>query len=122
MIPSLQPSRPKPLQQATQPTYVYQQRRTTHGLPQPQPMPSCSPPASQRPQSQIEAMPPARTSSSFPAQSFYDAATRHPVFFTNNLRKPPFPIPQMRSQGWNPVANGYIQERAKAQGGGGTKL
>lgn len=67
-------------------------------------------------------MPPTRAAPSLPAQSFYDAATRHPVFFTSNLRKPPFPIPQMPSQGWNPVANGYIQEREKVQSGLGTKL
>ncbi|KAF2631276.1 hypothetical protein BU25DRAFT_428973 [Macroventuria anomochaeta] len=124
MLPSLQPSRPKLPQHTTQPTH--QQRRSTHELPRPQEssqqQPSYSPPNSQRPWSQIEAMPPARTAPSFPTHSFYDAATRHPVFFTNNLRKPPFPIPQMPSQGWNPVANGYIQEREKATGGSGTKL
>jgi hypothetical protein len=48
------------------------------------------------------------------APSFFDAATRHPVFFTQNLRKPPFPIPQIASQGWSPVASGYIMEQQRA--------
>ncbi|CBX93996.1 predicted protein [Plenodomus lingam JN3] len=52
----------------------------------------------------------------------YDSAVRHPVFFTSNLRKPPFPIPQAASQGWNPVANGYIHEQRKAEAIGKTKL
>ncbi|KAF1924286.1 uncharacterized protein M421DRAFT_103897 [Didymella exigua CBS 183.55] len=123
MLPSLQPSRPKVSQQPFQPNH--QQRRTTHELsqqPQPHHQPTFSSPSTSRPRSQIEAMPPVRTSLSSPPQSFYDAATRHPVFFTNNLRKPPFPIPQIPSHGWSPVANGYIQERERTQGGSGTKL
>lgn len=69
----------------------------------------------------MEAMPPHKAHL-LPSQSFYDAATRHPVFFTNSLRKPPFPIPQIPSHGWSPVANGYIQEKKKTQSGPGTKL
>ncbi|KAF3043113.1 hypothetical protein E8E11_008740 [Didymella keratinophila] len=115
MLPSLQPSRPK-LPQHGQPTRPsHQQRRAAHELPQPsqppQQQPAFSQPKLQQPRSQIEAMPPTRAPPSIPAQNLYDAATRHPVFFTHNLRKPPFPIPQLPSQGWNPVANGYIQER-----------
>lgn len=52
----------------------------------------------------------------------YDSAIRHPVFFTQNLKKPPFPIPQVASQGWNPVANGYIMEQRRADAPGKTKL
>lgn len=143
MLPSLQPSRPKVFtphahtayhslliltqlpHQPTQPTYAHQQRRTTHELPQQQQQqqqPPHATPVNQKPRSQVEAMPPSRTSPFRPPQSFYDAATRHPVFFTNNLRKPPFPIPQTPSQGWNPVAIGYIQERERVTGGAGTKL
>jgi hypothetical protein len=49
-----------------------------------------------------------------PAHSFYDSAIRHPVFFTQNLKKPPFPIPQIPCQGWSPVASGYIMEQQQA--------
>jgi hypothetical protein len=56
-----------------------------------------------------------------PPRDFYDSATRHPVFFTDALRKPPFPIPQMASQGWNPVASGYIMEQRKREGDIGPK-
>jgi hypothetical protein len=58
----------------------------------------------------------------FPPQSFYDSAVRHPVFFTETLRKPPFPIPNMASQGWSPVANGYIREQGRPEESGRTKL
>jgi hypothetical protein len=49
-----------------------------------------------------------------PAYNVYDSAVRHPVFFTQNLKKPPFPIPHIASQGWSPVANGYIMEQQRA--------
>jgi hypothetical protein len=46
------------------------------------------------------------------------------VFFTEQLRKPPFPIPSLGSGGFSPVASGYIVERKKGEGsvGGKTKL
>ncbi|OSS44178.1 hypothetical protein B5807_11242 [Epicoccum nigrum] len=134
MIPSMQPSRPK---LPSQPTHIQQQRRTTHSPPQPQPAQqqqqpthTHAPPGSSqgsKPKSQIEAMPPTRTppmSLSAPAKSAYDAATRHPVFFTSSLRKLPFPMPQVGSAGWSPVASGYVleRERGRGQGGVGTKL
>ncbi|KAJ4985832.1 hypothetical protein SVAN01_08630 [Stagonosporopsis vannaccii] len=124
MLPSLQPSRPKVRpsilpQQHPLPNTSLQQRRTTHNLPQPPPHQHFN---SHKPTSQIEAMPPRRTSPPLATQTFYDAATRHPVFFTSNLRKPPFPIPQMPAHGWSPVASGYVQERAGGKGGVGTKL
>ncbi|KAF2993258.1 hypothetical protein E8E13_001044 [Curvularia kusanoi] len=139
MIPSLQPSRPK---LPPQPTHIQQQRRPTHTAPSSQPSqhtpPHIPPTSSQRPKNQIEAMPPIRappqslpastntfTPALAPAQSFYDAATRHPVFFTGSLRKLPFPVPHMGSQGWSPVASGYVVERQRGSNGGlgtGTKL
>jgi hypothetical protein len=50
---------------------------------------------------------------SFPSRTLYDSAVRHPVFFTESLRKPPFPIPAMGSHGFSPVAMGYINETRK---------
>jgi len=52
----------------------------------------------------------------------YDSALRHPVFFTPHLKKPPFPLPQEASQGWSPVANGYVLENMKIEVAGKTKL
>jgi hypothetical protein len=49
----------------------------------------------------------------FPSRTLYDSAVRHPVFFTESLRKPPFPIPAMGSHGFSPVAMGYINETRK---------
>jgi hypothetical protein len=69
-------------------------------------------------------MPPtaSRPATFFPSQSFYDSAVRHPVFFTETLRKLPFPIPNMASHGWSPVASGYIKEQGRVEGNGRTKL
>ncbi|EOA86877.1 hypothetical protein ACJQWK_08436 [Exserohilum turcicum] len=129
MIPSQQPSRPKPPQQSPQPSYAQQQRRALHISPQasqPQALarPSALPVNPPKPRSQVEAMPPFGPLQT-PATFFtpvYDSAIRHPVFFTQNLKKPPFPIPQVASQGWNPVANGYIMEQRRADAPGKTKL
>lgn len=77
-----------------------------------------------KPQNQIEAMPPFATPPHHPlnkAPSLYDSAIRHPVFFTQQLRKPPFPIPNMASHGWNPVASGYIVETMKPKTDGAVK-
>jgi hypothetical protein len=132
MIAGLQPSRPKicervyscaslvdglqPPQQSAQTTYVHEQRRAVHeaiSSPQPQGL------STTRPRSQIEAMPPHHTALATtpfqpPPHALYNSAIRHPVFFTQNLRKPPFPIPQIASQGWSPVASGYIMEQQRA--------
>ncbi|KAH8728744.1 hypothetical protein GQ44DRAFT_646557 [Phaeosphaeriaceae sp. PMI808] len=123
MFPGSQPTRPKPPQQSALPTYAHQQRREAHEAslrPQPTSAQAIAPSTNTaRPQSQIEAMPPFRTTQNFATYqppTFYDSATRHPVFFTQNLRKPPFPIPQIASQGWSPVASGYIMEQRKALG------
>ncbi|KAF2265849.1 hypothetical protein CC78DRAFT_514837 [Lojkania enalia] len=135
MLPALQPSRPK-LQTDQRPSRPpkQQSRSTVTSAPDPQSLPSSStathlqtaaqpsrPPSAAsffKPRSQIEAMPPLAM---LPPRNLYDSAVRHPVFFTEQLRKPPFPMPDMGSQGWSPVANGYIMEKKKA-GGPQTKL
>ncbi|KAJ5065544.1 hypothetical protein J3E74DRAFT_414531 [Bipolaris maydis] len=123
MLPSLQPSRPKPPQQSSQPAYA-QQRRATHSLQQIISQPPSLPLNPPKPHSQVEAMPPfgpPQTPASF-FTPVYDSAVRHPVFFTQNLKKPPFPLPQVASQGCNPVASGYIMEQGRAEAPGRTKL
>ncbi|KAF2688218.1 hypothetical protein K458DRAFT_294350 [Lentithecium fluviatile CBS 122367] len=131
MLPALQPSRPKAPQQLSQPTYTHIQTRAVHETPQPYTQPHTQPhvqrlPATLsmslsqqqntfKPRSQIEAMHPFAASSPFsPPRAFYDSAIRHPVFFTETLRKPPFPIPAVASQGWSPVASGYIMEERRS--------
>lgn len=47
----------------------------------------------------------------------YDPATRHPVFFTAALRRPPFPLPEGACRGVSPVAWGYVWEEAARAGG-----
>ncbi|KAL7778638.1 hypothetical protein CFE70_008139 [Pyrenophora teres f. teres 0-1] len=91
-----------------------------------QSQPLTNPPLnSARPRSQIEAMPPfgpAQTPATF-FTPVYDSAIRHPVFFTQNLKKPPFPIPQVAAHSWNPVASGYVAEqRRSGEVAGKTKL
>ncbi|CAO2654891.1 Nn.00g116240.m01.CDS01 [Neocucurbitaria sp. VM-36] len=128
MLPGLQPSRPKPPQQPALPTYAHEQRRIVHEASRPASTANPQPPNTtislSRPRSQVEAMPPfgpAQTPATF-FTPLYDSAIRHPVFFTQNLKKPPFPIPQNTSQGWNPVASGYIMEQKRAEATGRTKL
>ncbi|KAF2121581.1 hypothetical protein BDV96DRAFT_217337 [Lophiotrema nucula] len=133
MLPALQPSRPK-LPSDTQRSYAHQQRRSVHIPAEPQPRPNPKAPIIRststlpaRPKNQIEAMPPFMSAPSaplFPPRAMYDSAVRHPVFFTEQLRKPPFPIPEMACHGWNPVANGYIleQKRRDANAAPRTKL
>lgn len=90
-----------------------------------------------RPKSQMEAMPPfqplatpSRPQSSLshlasaPLYQQYDSAVRHPVFFTDRLRKPPFPLPGERSSSVSPVAHGYVMEKRRTSAGaaGQTKL
>jgi len=52
---------------------------------------------------------------------FYDSATMHPVFFTEKVRRPPFPMPTAAGCGtMNPVAYGYVFSERQASNG--TKL
>ncbi|KAF1919715.1 hypothetical protein BDU57DRAFT_512962 [Ampelomyces quisqualis] len=116
MLPALQPSRPKPPQQSALPTCAHQQRRAAHeSSPHAQQLAPLLPGSPARPRSQIDAMPPFRPAQT-PAPLVYDSAIRHPVFFTQNLKKPPFPMPRIASQGWSPVANGYIEEQQRDMG------
>ncbi|KAF2838706.1 hypothetical protein M501DRAFT_935448 [Patellaria atrata CBS 101060] len=77
-----------------------------------------------KPRSQVEEMPPfvlpSHTLS--PLQSY--SSTRHPVFFTDSFRRPPFPLPPDASRGQSPIAHGYIYEpkRPVQAGNGQTKL
>ncbi|CAN9219212.1 unnamed protein product [Alternaria alternata] len=128
MFPSLQPSRPKPHQQPATLSFAHQQRRAAHPPSQASQQPTTQPSNPftnvSKPRSQIEAMPPFGPPQT-PATFFtpvYDSAIRHPVFFTQNLKKPPFPIPQAASQGWSPVASGYVMEQRRAEVTGKTKL
>jgi len=102
------PTSPQVPQQRPQPSVVQQQQRPAHGhtYAQSSPVPNFHLSAeATKPRSQIEAMPPFAAS-----KAFYDSAVRHPVFFTTQLRKPPFPMPQLPTKGWNPVASGYVKE------------
>ncbi|KAJ4296918.1 hypothetical protein N0V90_006966 [Kalmusia sp. IMI 367209] len=118
MFPFLQPQRPKPPQQPSRPQYPHQQIRAAHPatstpLSTAPPMSASSP---LKPRSQVEAMPPFTAPLAMP-RNLYDSAVRHPVFFTEQLRKPPFPIPVAATQGWNPAASGYILEQRRAEAG-----
>jgi hypothetical protein len=100
--------------------------------------------ATSRPRTQIEALPPG-TLHSFNFDDFlhpdysslgpqrgllptptaqppqYDPATRHPVFFTNTLQKPPFGVRAGSSV--SPVAMGYVENSiSKGRDGGNVKL
>ncbi|KAF2473855.1 uncharacterized protein BDR25DRAFT_125621 [Lindgomyces ingoldianus] len=135
MLPALQPSRPKLPQKNPRIVSTHQQKRATHEQKRAphepsRPVAPLSPQAPTnttgtlkptKPHNQIQAMPPLgspQTPGLFPSRNLYDSAVRHPVFFTEQLRKPPFPIPEMASQGWSPVASGYIMESRKIGAGG----
>ncbi|KAG8629813.1 hypothetical protein KVT40_001432 [Elsinoe batatas] len=49
-----------------------------------------------------------------PTMRQYNPALHHPVFFTSQLRRPPFPIPPFRPELVNPAATGYISNSAGA--------
>ncbi|KZF23107.1 hypothetical protein L228DRAFT_281860 [Xylona heveae TC161] len=105
MISSLQPSRPKfPSAQPVRSSQGQQQVRHLQNESGPS---SGTAPTQQvhRPGSQIEAMPP----------TAYDPATRHPVFFTNGLQKPPFPVSTAGSTD-RPVALGYVWDTGRLAG------
>ena len=79
----------------------------------------------QKPGSQIEAMPPSASPviPLHPIILSYNSATRHPVFFTPDLRKAPFPLPIFPAAGFHPVATGYVLEQRKVlSDGSATKL
>ncbi|KAL2349711.1 hypothetical protein BJ546DRAFT_866359, partial [Cryomyces antarcticus] len=109
----------------------HQQIRTTQQQHQPS-APQSHPRSPPKPRSQLEAMPPhlsplslqARMPSS-PVTQHYNASIRHPVFFTERLRKAPFPLPIAARGSMSPVAEGYIlEDRRKdaAAPNGRTKL
>ncbi|OAG10217.1 uncharacterized protein CC84DRAFT_1084440, partial [Paraphaeosphaeria sporulosa] len=112
----------KPPQQPARPSHAHQQTRTAHVTPPSAPpqSPGYTPTTAPqlKPRSQIEAMPPFSSSPLVPPRNVYDSAVRHPVFFTEQLRKAPFPIPTAATHGWNPVASGYIFEQRKAEANG----
>ena len=121
--------KPQPPQQSSHHTPTQQQQRRALHSPlnasQQSQKPSNHSLSPAQPRSQIEAMPPfgpAHTPATF-FTPVYDSAIRHPVFFTQNLKKPPFPIPQFAAQSWNPVASGYVAEQRRSEAvTGKTKL
>ncbi|KAF2273040.1 uncharacterized protein EI97DRAFT_461476 [Westerdykella ornata] len=126
MLPALQPSRPKQ-PQPTHPHHPsYTQTRALHDSASSQhqsPRTSSNSPSTrttnQTSQSQTHTMPTRPT----PYAGSYNSAIRHPVFFTSQLRKLPFPVPQVGSLASNPVASGYVEERRRDMSTGtGTKL
>ncbi|GAB7346810.1 hypothetical protein MBLNU459_g1908t1 [Dothideomycetes sp. NU459] len=122
MFPALQPSRPKypPAGTAQQPSL----RQTRSASQQAEPNDRPAHPSSNRPQSQIEAMPPygpAQAPAQLPPPPF-NSATRHPVFFTDGLRKPPFPLPLFPAGGFHPVATGYVFDPKSFHPSSSTKL
>ncbi|KAI9053034.1 hypothetical protein LZ554_003304 [Drepanopeziza brunnea f. sp. 'monogermtubi'] len=149
----MQPSRPKISQRRPfppSPSNHQQQARTlstpleVQGQVQGQvQQPTYNIPSSQRPRvlfprSQIEAMPPfAASAGPAPRNSFLaaardqrmmmllDAATRHPVFFTERLKKAPRGVDAGGGKLCSPVAEGYVYEDGVVRGGrgeGGVKL
>jgi hypothetical protein len=51
----------------------------------------------------------------------FDSATRHPVFFTERLKKAP-PGVGAGNGDWEAVARGYVWNGGDLRGGGGVKL
>ncbi len=129
MISSLQPQRPKVARSPPplRPTNTHQpppavvprtQTRSTHPAPAPAPAAPPSSAAQRPPQPKPLEPTPCRCALAF------SSATRHPVFFTCGLRKPPFAVPCGGVQRGSPVASGYIWEGRRAAGteGARTKL
>ncbi|KAF2750179.1 hypothetical protein M011DRAFT_438081 [Sporormia fimetaria CBS 119925] len=126
MLPALQPKRPKHPQQTPQTTYAPQQKRHPHEQHYQSAVVSAETPPPKHPQNAMPQFAPGQTGL-MPPRSLYDSAVRHPVFFTQQLRKPPFPIPQVGPQAFSPVASGYVPEAnapgtADKAGNGKTKL
>ncbi|EKD21688.1 hypothetical protein MBM_00801 [Drepanopeziza brunnea f. sp. 'multigermtubi' MB_m1] len=149
----MQPSRPKiPQRRPFPPTPSNQQQTRTLSTPlevqgqvqqQVQQQPTYNTPPLQRPRvlfprSQIEAMPPfAAPAGPAPRNALLavardqqimmllDAATRHPVFFTERLKKAPRGVDAGSGKLCSPVAEGYVYEDGVGRGGrgeGGVKL
>ncbi|PBP21857.1 hypothetical protein BUE80_DR007296 [Diplocarpon rosae] len=115
MISSMQPSRPKVPRPDPPPPLNQQQTRTSSTL-------SSQTPLARIPRSQMEAMPPF---SSTPrnqhepvlTQSTLDPSKRHPVFFTQRLKKAP--AGASVGSGWSsPVAAGYVFDNGGRRVGG----
>lgn len=128
MLPTLQPNRPKLIenqdatgQTQTSPRNPRFQQQIRHAN---QAQYMISPVVN--PKNQIEAMPPISTPKSVSAKApelalpSYNPAILHPVFFANSWRKPPFPLPL--STGFSPVATGYVFGDTRARANSTTKL
>ncbi|KAH7355222.1 hypothetical protein BKA65DRAFT_497938 [Rhexocercosporidium sp. MPI-PUGE-AT-0058] len=116
MFTSMQPSRPKlPHHQPPPPTNQHQTRTSSTLSPPHQPLSytPIPPPPPAFPRNQIEAMPPTsfpvlRNPILVPQQMVLDASKRHPVFFTERLKKAPAGV-QTGCGSWSsPVATGYV--------------
>ncbi|CZT51569.1 uncharacterized protein RSE6_16123 [Rhynchosporium secalis] len=131
MFNSLQPSRPKLLHhQPPPPTNQQGQRRTSSTLssllPQHPPNSTSYTYQPPRPRNQIEAMPPVpvqqpalRNPILAPQQMVPDASKRHPVFFTDRLKKAPMGVTTGGGAWSSPVADGYIFNDGARRGGEG---
>ncbi|KAF2719084.1 hypothetical protein K431DRAFT_229400 [Polychaeton citri CBS 116435] len=122
MISSMQPSRPKVAnQRINNPQNQHQIRSSS--------TPSLSSNATStitaRPQSQVEAMPqsgsPQTTRQLINPSLPWNPASMHPVFFSENWRKSPFPMPA-GATGFSPVATGYVFGRSRQSIDVATKL
>jgi len=119
MISSLQPSRPRyPLQSLAPPLNQQPARplsSTSNSAP------TYTPP---RPRTQIEAMPP----NILPKnplqvrQVLLDASIRHPVFFTDRLKRAPTGVNAGNGNWVSPVAMGYVFNDGVRRAEGGVKL
>ncbi|KAK0119588.1 hypothetical protein ONS95_011028 [Cadophora gregata] len=118
MFSPMQPSRPKlPHHLPPQPT-SQQQIRTSSTLSSQYPIPPCTSIPSTLsvfPRNQIEAMPPlpfplavARNPISEAQKMILDASKRHPVFFTERLKKAPEGVNAGDGIWSSPVAKGYV--------------
>ncbi|KAK4915194.1 hypothetical protein LTR28_013584, partial [Elasticomyces elasticus] len=94
-----------------------QKQQQKHQQPSQHPHPRSNTPNSR---SQLEAMPahfsalsPQPQFSSSPITQHYNPSTRHPVFFTERLRKAPFPLPNAARGSIHPAVEGYILENRR---------
>ncbi|CAL3962719.1 unnamed protein product [Diplocarpon coronariae] len=111
----MQPSRPKVPHPQPPPPLNQQQTRTSSTLPSRISLP-------RTPRTQIEATPPFATAlrnqhESALTQFILDPSKRHPVFFTEGLKKAPAGV--NAGSGWgSPVAEGYVfNDRWTREGG-----
>jgi hypothetical protein len=76
------------------------------------------------PRSQIEAMPPTPLARNQlqQRQVKLDASTRHPVFFTDKLKKAPVGVDAGGGSWSSPVATGYVFNDGVRRAEGGVKL